>query len=75
MSTRLGIDIGGTFTDATLINDETGAVWIAKVLSTPTDPSLGVMAATERILGDLRERGNGVLLVVPIARVVGLRQT
>ncbi|HET9244066.1 MAG TPA: hydantoinase/oxoprolinase family protein [Gaiella sp.] len=52
MSTRLGIDIGGTFTDATLINDETGAVWIAKVLSTPTDPSLGVMAATERILGD-----------------------
>ncbi len=50
MSSRLAIDIGGTFTDATLIDEETGAVSIAKVLSTPADPSLGFMAAAERIL-------------------------
>ena len=46
MSSRLAIDIGGTFTDATLIDEETGAVSIAKVLSTPSDPSLGFMAAS-----------------------------
>jgi N-methylhydantoinase A len=52
MSSRLAIDIGGTFTDATLIDEETGDVSIAKVLSTPSDPSLGFMAAAERILGE-----------------------
>ena len=38
MAYRLGIDIGGTFTDATLINEATGATRIAKVSSTPHDP-------------------------------------
>ena len=52
MSSRLAIDIGGTFTDATLIDEESGAVSIAKVLSTPADPSLGFMAAAERILAE-----------------------
>ncbi|MBV7339924.1 hydantoinase/oxoprolinase family protein [Chloroflexi bacterium TSY] len=55
MAYRLGIDIGGTFTDATLINETTGEIRISKVASTPEDPSLGFMAATDRIL-----RENGV---------------
>ena len=38
MSVRLAIDIGGTFTDATLIDEETGEVSIAKVLTTPVRP-------------------------------------
>ena len=50
MSVRLAIDIGGTFTDATLIDEETGGVSIAKVLSTPSDPSVGFMQAAERAL-------------------------
>jgi N-methylhydantoinase A len=50
MSVRLAIDIGGTFTDATLIDDETGGVAIAKVLTTPADPSEGFMQAAERAL-------------------------
>ena len=50
MSVRLAIDIGGTFTDATLIDEETGDVSIAKVLSTPADPSLGFMQAVDRVL-------------------------
>ena len=37
MSVRVAIDIGGTFTDATLIDEETGGVAIAKVLTTPAD--------------------------------------
>jgi N-methylhydantoinase A len=51
---RLGIDTGGTFTDATLIDEATGEVAIAKVPSTPADPAIGFLAASERIL---REQG------------------
>src|SRR3990172_8067245 len=36
---RLGCDIGGTFTDFVLIDDETGAIRIYKCLTTPGDPS------------------------------------
>jgi N-methylhydantoinase A len=46
----MAIDIGGTFTDATLIDEESGSVAIAKVLTTPSDPSEGFMQAVERAL-------------------------
>ena len=49
-SHRLGVDIGGTFTDATLIDEATGEVRICKVSSTPDDPSRGFVEAVERIL-------------------------
>ena len=35
---RLGIDVGGTFTDAMIINEETCEIRIGKVPSTPKDP-------------------------------------
>ena len=47
---RLGIDVGGTFTDGILINEETGETRIAKVPSTPNDPSVGFLEVVERIL-------------------------
>ena len=47
---RLGVDIGGTFTDASLVDEMTGQVWSAKVPSTPTDPSAGFMAGAEQAL-------------------------
>lgn len=50
MGYRLGIDIGGTFTDATLIDETTGEMRIGKVSSTPKDPSLGFLEATHRML-------------------------
>ena len=37
---RIGIDVGGTFTDLVAI-DAGGATVLAKVPSTPEDPSLG----------------------------------
>ena len=52
MSVRIAIDIGGTFTDATLIDEETGSVSIAKVLTTPSDPSEGFMQAVDRALAE-----------------------
>lgn len=49
MSYRLGVDVGGTFTDLLLINDETGASFTAKVPSTPSDPSEAVLNGIEKI--------------------------
>lgn len=49
MSYRLGVDVGGTFTDLLLINEETGATHTAKVPSTPKDSSLGVLNGIARI--------------------------
>lgn len=36
---RLGCDIGGTFTDFVLLNDQTGEIKTGKCLTTPQDPS------------------------------------
>ena len=44
----LGVDVGGTFTDAVLLGD--GVFVTAKAPSTPEDQSLGVMAAVEAAL-------------------------
>ncbi len=47
-SWRLGVDVGGTFTDVLLINEESGRLFSAKVPSTPDDSSRGVLAGIER---------------------------
>ena len=49
---RLGVDVGGTFTDAVLLSEASGAARTAKVPSTPADPSRGFLNAVERILAD-----------------------
>ena len=48
---RVGVDIGGTFTDLVLIDDETGRRSVGKVLSTPEDPSEGVETGLVELLG------------------------
>ena len=47
---HLGIDVGGTFTDAVLIRGATGRIETAKVPSTPADPAVGFMDALHRVL-------------------------
>lgn len=49
MSHRLGVDVGGTFTDLLLVNDETGSLYRVKTSSTPADPSQGVLTGVSRI--------------------------
>jgi len=45
---RLGIDIGGTFTDGALVDEGSGELSIIKVLTTPANPAEGFMEAVER---------------------------
>jgi N-methylhydantoinase A len=49
---RIGIDVGGTFTDLVAV-DAAGRVTIAKAASTPEDQSLGVMDGLERLAAAL----------------------
>jgi N-methylhydantoinase A len=54
---RLGCDIGGTFTDFVLVNDDTGEFTINKCLTTPGDPS----DAVEQGIRELLERTPGFM--------------
>jgi N-methylhydantoinase A len=49
MTYRLGVDVGGTFTDLFLVNEASGRVFTAKVPSTPADQSIGVLHGIERV--------------------------
>ena len=47
MAWRIGVDIGGTFTDVALVDDASGQIGVAKVPSTPGDLTEGVVRALE----------------------------
>ena len=46
---RIGVDVGGTFTDFILVDEEAGRVTVDKVPSTPDDPSRGVVEGVRRL--------------------------
>src|ERR1051325_10057953 len=56
MAYRLGVDVGGTFTDVLVLEEEKGTLTLEKVLSTPEDQSIGVLEgvrqACRRLGGD-----------------------
>ncbi|MGC4251963.1 MAG: hydantoinase/oxoprolinase family protein [Sphingobium sp.] len=49
MSYRLGVDVGGTFTDLLLFNEGSGQFWRYKTPSTPHDSSVGILTGTKAI--------------------------
>jgi N-methylhydantoinase A len=64
MSWRIGVDIGGTFTDVVLVDEARGGIAVVKVPTTPRDFCRGVVDA----LGTaLREHGVSVAEVVWLA--------
>ena len=60
MTCRLGVDIGGTFTDFALFDVDGGEIAVHKRLTTPADPAVAVLEGTAALL----RREN-----VPIAEV------
>ena len=79
---RLGCDIGGTFTDFVLLNDQTGEIQIHKCLTTPDDPSdaveIGIRAIGHsavgvngyRAMGTLGDAFDGEIVIIGIAVIV-----
>ncbi|MBY0512017.1 MAG: hydantoinase/oxoprolinase family protein [Rhodospirillaceae bacterium] len=52
MTYRLGVDVGGTFTDLLIIDEATGRTFRDKVPSTPQDPSIAVIEGARKICSD-----------------------
>lgn len=50
MALLLGIDTGGTYTDAALLDEERGVIGFAKALTTKHDLALGISRAVEAVL-------------------------
>ncbi len=44
---RLGVDVGGTFTDFVLLDEANDDIHIAKSLPTPADPSVGILSGVK----------------------------
>ncbi|MFI4987322.1 MAG: hydantoinase/oxoprolinase family protein, partial [Alphaproteobacteria bacterium] len=58
----LGVDVGGTFTDLVLYDQPSGTLRVDKVLSTPDDPSVGILAGITRMgiaLGEVAKLAHG----------------
>lgn len=64
MRYRLGVDVGGTFTDFLLLNEETGETVTAKVPSTPEDSSLGVLQGVAKICDSAGVEPSDIKLVM-----------
>ncbi len=52
MTTRIGVDIGGTFTDLVWVDDATGSVRVVKLLTTPKEPAQAVEQGIVTLLAD-----------------------
>jgi N-methylhydantoinase A len=51
MALRVAVDVGGTFTDICVMNEETGDISVAKVPSTPDDPIDAVVEGVQGAAG------------------------
>jgi N-methylhydantoinase A len=70
MAWRIGVDIGGTFTDVALVDDASGRIGVAKVPTTPSDLADGVLAALRTALGRYRVAAADVALLSHATTVV-----
>ncbi|MFQ5593410.1 MAG: hydantoinase/oxoprolinase family protein [Anaerolineae bacterium] len=64
---RIGIDIGGTFTDFVIFDEETGTYETYKTLSTPRDPSQAVLDGLERMRISNTSAGLSTSIQYPIS--------
>jgi N-methylhydantoinase A len=52
MTYRLGVDVGGTFTDVLLVDELSGTTWRAKTASTPSDQAVGVLNGIGKVCAE-----------------------
>ncbi len=52
MTRRLGIDVGGTFTDLLMFDEQSGAIELMKTPTTPDDQSLGILKGVQEIVAE-----------------------
>ena len=64
MSARLGIDVGGTFTDLLLLDESSGEIHLLKTPSTPEDQSIGLVTGTTVLLERAKVRPGEVQAVL-----------
>jgi len=64
VAARLGVDIGGTFTDLVVIDETTGAARVGKILTTPKDPAHAVEQGIASLLEESRTAAGSVRAVV-----------
>jgi len=67
---RIGVDVGGTFTDFVLVDEARNLIFTGKQLTTPDDPSAAIMEGVTRLLleseidvGDVHNLVHGTTLV------------
>ena len=60
MSVRVGVDVGGTFTDIVLFEEESGAFHIHKVLTRPEDLGGGILAGLQSALAEHKIPGDSI---------------
>jgi len=61
---KLGIDIGGTFTDLVLLDEDSGALQFGKTLTTPSDPTDGIVQGVQKVLDQAGVKPQAVTAVV-----------
>lgn len=67
MAYQIAVDVGGTFTDGVLLDDVSDTIWVAKALTTPSDPGEAIASVVEMLLGKkpgADKSGTGVERVV-----------
>src|SRR5579859_862587 len=57
---RVGVDVGGTFTDLIYVDDEAGTIRVHKLPTTPGDPSQGTIQGIEEITAEAGESAAGL---------------
>ena len=53
MPYQVAVDVGGTFTDGVLLDDQSDTIWVAKVLTTPADPGEGIATVVRLLLAQV----------------------
>lgn len=60
---RIGLDVGGTFTDLFMLDEESGAMFHHKLPSTPQQPDIAPLKGIEELLAKARAAGSDVAFI------------